>query len=352
VLADQAQIDATQAQVETSKVSLDQASEQPLRRHRSQARRVARPGRLPEPQQQQLIVAQYAFEKDKLALARTIGLPLAQKFRNWPTRRPYSAFDQPDVQAAIKQALDNRKDRKASAERPRPRGQRKAATYDRLPTVKADADYGDIGVQSAPFARHRGRDRDDHHSHLQRSAVPRRSQVAQSALDQQKDKQSDLDAQIEADVRDALLDIASSQQQVEVSTPMSSCPKKFCPKRSSATRPASATIWPSPTRSRPWPRPTANTSTASTSTTWPSSIWPVPWVWRRTTKNIWEVSERGGRNSSPRRAAGTETAAEAPKKSRRGIIFIVLAVIDRRGRHFTGARPSPKTPTTRRSTAI
>ena len=36
--------------------------------------------------QQQLIVAQNALEKDKLALARTIGLPLEQKF-NLSTRR-------------------------------------------------------------------------------------------------------------------------------------------------------------------------------------------------------------------------------------------------------------------------
>jgi len=42
------------------------------------------------------------------------------------------------------------------------------------------------------------------------------AQVAQSQLDQQRDQQNDLDEQIEADVRDALLDIASSQQQVEV----------------------------------------------------------------------------------------------------------------------------------------
>jgi len=216
VLADQAQIDATQAQVETSKVSLDQATNNhdagtapKLDQLRAQVDY--------QSQQQQLIVAKNSFEKDKLALARTIGLPLGQKF-NLADVVPYQAFDQPDVQAAIKQALDNRKDRKASAEETQATtDERKAATYDRLPTVEADADYGAIGVNLR-------------HSHgtvdatgtitipiFKEARFRGEAQVSQAALDQQKDQQSDLDAQIEADVRDSLLDIASSQQQVEVS---------------------------------------------------------------------------------------------------------------------------------------
>jgi outer membrane protein TolC len=216
VLADQAQIESTQAQLETSKVSLDQAS----RNHDA--------GTAPKLDQlraqvdtqsleQQLIVAKNTKEKDKLALARTIGLPLAQNFEP-ADKAPYAAFDQPDIQTAIKQALANRKDRQASAEQTKSaEDQRKAATYDRLPTLKADADYGDIGTNVGT-------------SHgtvdatgtltipiFKEAQFRGEAQVAQSALDQQRDQQSDLDAQIEADVRDALLDIASSQQQVEVS---------------------------------------------------------------------------------------------------------------------------------------
>jgi outer membrane protein TolC len=215
VLADQAQIQATEAQVETSKVSLDQATSN------HSAGTAPRLDQLRaqvdyQTQQQQLIVAKNAFEKDKLALARTIGLPLGQKF-DLADAVPYKAFDQPDVQAAIKQALDNRKDRKASAEETQATvDERKAATYDRLPTVEADADYGAIGTNLR-------------HSHgtvdatgtitipiFKEARFRGEAQVAQAALDQQKDQQSDLDAQIEADVRDALLDIASTEQQVQV----------------------------------------------------------------------------------------------------------------------------------------
>lgn len=216
VLADQAQIEATQAQVETSKVSLDQATSN------HQAGTAPRLDQLRaqvdyQSLQQQLIVAKNTAEKDKLALAHIIGLPLAQKFE-LADQAPYAAFDQPDVQTAIKQALDTRKDRQASAEITKANeDQRKAATYDRLPTVKADADYGDIGVNVR-------------HSHgtvdatgtitipiFKEMQFRGEAQVAQAQLDQQRAQQSDLDAQIEADVRDALLDIASSQQQVEVS---------------------------------------------------------------------------------------------------------------------------------------
>jgi outer membrane protein TolC len=216
ILADEAQIESTQAQVETSKVSLDQAT------NNHQAGTAPKLDELRaqvdyQSLQQQLIAARNARDKDMLALARTIGLPLGQKFEV-ADKAPYSAFDQPDVQQAIQQALANRKDRQASAELTKANeDQRKAATYDRLPTLKAEADYGDIGVNVR-------------HSHgtgnatgtltipiFKEAQYRGEAQVAQSALDQQRDQQSDLDAQIEADVRDALLDIASSQQQVEVS---------------------------------------------------------------------------------------------------------------------------------------
>jgi len=215
VLADQAQIESTEQQVSTSKVSLDQATSN---HSAGTAPRLDELRAQVDYQslQQQLIVAKNAKEKDKLALARTIGLPLGQSF-GLADKAPYSAFDQPDVQQAIKQALANRKDRQASAEATKgDEDARKAAAYDRLPTVKAEADYGDIGVNVR-------------HSHgtvdatgtitipiFKEAQYRGEAQVAQSQLDQQRFQQSDLDAQIEADVRDALLDIASSQQQVEV----------------------------------------------------------------------------------------------------------------------------------------
>ncbi len=216
VVADQARIDTTEAEVKTSKVSLDQASDSHAA-GTSPKLDVLRAQVDYQSLEQQLIVARNQLEKDKLALARTIGLPLEQKFTLADTV-PYSAFDQPNVQEAIKQALANRKDRSASIETTAADvDQRKAATADRLPTIKAEADYGDIGV-NVRTSHGTGNATGTVTIPIFKEAQFRgEAGVAQSQLDEQRDKQSDLDAQIEADVRDALLDIASSQQQVEVS---------------------------------------------------------------------------------------------------------------------------------------
>jgi outer membrane protein TolC len=217
VIADETQVASVQAQVSTSKVSLDQASAN----HQAGTAPLLDELRARVDYQtleQQLIVAQNALEKDKLALARTIGLPLAQTF-NLTDKAPYSAFDQLDVDATIRQAHANRKDLAAMVEQVKAaKEQRKAATADRLPTLKFNGDYGDIGTTLS-------------HSHGTGNATGNLSvplfkeyefrgeaQVAQAQLDTERAQLSDKNAQVDADVRDALLDIASSQKQVEVAT--------------------------------------------------------------------------------------------------------------------------------------
>ncbi|HWA95522.1 MAG TPA: TolC family protein [Terracidiphilus sp.] len=214
-LADEANVESVKAQVATAKVSLGQA----VASHQAgTAPRIDELRARVDYQsfEQKLITAQNALEKDKLALARTIGLPLAQSF-NLADKAPYAALDKVDVDAAIHEAEANRKDLAAMTEQTKSaEEQRKAATVDRLPTVKAEADYGDIGVNVR-------------HSHGTGNAsgtlsVPLfkeyglrgEAQVAQAQLDSAKDKLSDKKAQIEADVRDAVLDIEAAQKQVEV----------------------------------------------------------------------------------------------------------------------------------------
>jgi outer membrane protein TolC len=215
VLADESRIDSVEAQVATAKISLDQASAN----HQAGTAPLLDELRARVDYQsldQQLIVARNALEKDKLALARTIGLPLAQSFTLADTV-PYAVFDQIDIAAAIRQAHVNRKDLAAMVEQARAaEEQRKAATAARLPTLKFTGDYGDIGVNvgsshgtgnaagtmSVPL--------------FKEFALRGQAQQAQAQLDTAQAQLSDMNAQVDADVRDALLDIASSQQQVEV----------------------------------------------------------------------------------------------------------------------------------------
>lgn len=215
VLADEARVISYQAQVATAKVSLDQA----VASHQAGTAPMLDELRARVDEQsleQQLITAQNALEKDKLALARTIGLPLAQKF-DLADRAPYSAFDELDIDAAIRQAHANRKDLAALLEQTKAaEEQRKAATADRYPTIAAAADYGDIGVN----VRHSHGTVDSTGSIsipiFREYAFRGEAQVAQAQLDTERAQLSDMNAQVDADVRDALLDIASAQKQVAV----------------------------------------------------------------------------------------------------------------------------------------
>lgn len=215
VLADQARVSSEEAQVATAKISLDQA----IQNHQAGTAPMLDELRARVDYQsieQQLIAARDAREKDKLALARTIGLPVAQAF-NVVDTAPYSVFDQFDVDKLIQQAEANRKDLAAMVEQTAAAAeQRKAATAARLPVVSAAADYGDIGTTLG-------------HSHgtvdatgtvsvpiFKEYGLRGQAQEAQAQLDTAQAQLSDKKAQIEADVRDALLDIAAAQKQVEV----------------------------------------------------------------------------------------------------------------------------------------
>jgi outer membrane protein TolC len=215
VLADQTNVSSVQAQVDTAKVSLNQAVDN----HQAGTAPLLDELRARVDYQsleQQLIAAQNSLDKDKLALARTIGLPLAQSF-NLTDTAPYAPFDQLDADALIQQAKASRKDLAALVEQTAAAtDQRKAATAARFPTVETDADYGDIGTTLA-------------HSHgtvdadaalsvpvFKEFALRGQAEQAQAELDTSKAQLSDKNAQIESDVRDALLDIASAQKQVEV----------------------------------------------------------------------------------------------------------------------------------------
>jgi outer membrane protein TolC len=215
VIADQTQVESVEAQGATAKVSLDQASAN----HQAGTAPLLDELRARVDSQtldQELIVARNSLEKDKLALARTIGLPLAQKF-NLTDKAPYAAFDELDVDATISRAHANRKDLAAMVEMTKAAEEtRKQATANRLPKVTFNGDYGDIGPTLG-------------HSHgtgdasgtltvpvFAEFALRGVADQAQAQLDIQRAELSDKNAQVDADVRDALLDIASSQKQVEV----------------------------------------------------------------------------------------------------------------------------------------
>jgi outer membrane protein TolC len=214
-IADAALVQSAQAEVDTSKVSLDQAQGN----HEAGTAPLLDELRAKvdyQTQQQTLIAAQNAYQKDKIALARAIGLPLEQQFELTDTV-PYARFDQLDPDKTVQQALANRSDLKALEEQvAAAENARKAATAERFPTITFNGDYGDIGINP-------------NHSHgtgdavgsldvpiFEEAKLRGDAKQAQSQLEQMRARLSDMRGQISADVRDSILDIQAAEKLVEV----------------------------------------------------------------------------------------------------------------------------------------
>jgi outer membrane protein TolC len=166
-------------------------------------------------EQQQLIATQNDFAKNKLSLARTIGLPLDQKY-DLSDKEPFAALDTPDPEQAFQSALKQRKDLAAANEQlEAAKASQKAAFDQQLPVASFSGDFGDLGTTPG-------------HSHatysatgqvsapiLQLAKVHGDEQVADAQYDQAKAKLSDQVQQVNQDVRDAILDIQSAAKLVD-----------------------------------------------------------------------------------------------------------------------------------------
>jgi outer membrane protein TolC len=214
-IADASLIESDQAQVDTSKVSLDQA----VANHQAGTSPLLDELRARvdyQTQEQALISAQNQYEKDKIALARAIGLLLEQKF-TLTDQAPYAVLDNLDPDSLVQQADHDRSDLKAMTEQVAAAKDSKAsAKAERYPTIDFEGDYGDIGVN---FGNSHGTG--DAEGTLtiplfEEGKLRGDARVAQSQLDQKNAQLSDLQGQISADVRDSILDIKSAQQRVEV----------------------------------------------------------------------------------------------------------------------------------------
>ena len=215
-VADASRIESAQAQVNTSKVSLDQA----VANHQAGTAPLLDELRARvdyQTQQQTLITAQNQYEKDKIALARAIGLSLEQNYA-LADQAPFQALDNLDANAAVQQGLAHRRDLQALQQQvDAAKASRSAATAERYPTVALSADYGVIGPTLA-------------HSHgtfdavgtatvplFEEAQLRGDAQAAQSQLEQKQAQLNDLRGQISADVRDSILDIQAAARQVAVS---------------------------------------------------------------------------------------------------------------------------------------
>lgn len=167
-------------------------------------------------QRQRLLSLENDFAKQKINLARITGLPPNDRYEI-ANDVPFAAAPVASVGDAVKQALEQRADIKAAEAQVRAAERaRSAARAERLPSLSVSADYGAIGTNPAQ-------------SHgtfsvvgslrvpiWQGGRVGGDIEQADAALTQRQAELDDLRSRVEADVRDAYLDIQAAASQVDV----------------------------------------------------------------------------------------------------------------------------------------
>lgn len=148
VLAESARVDSAKAQVDSAQAIFQQASDRftaglnaKIDMTRSQVEL--------QTQQQRLTAEQAEYAKEKIGLARLIGLSPAQSYA-LADNMPYAPLENITLEQALTLAAQNRSDLKAAdAQLHAAEYARKAAVAEHYPTLGIVADYGVIGINPA-----------------------------------------------------------------------------------------------------------------------------------------------------------------------------------------------------------
>ena len=214
--ADEARVETVDAQVKTAQSLYDQASDQ-VTAGTSPAIDGLRAQVELKTRQQQLIQAKNDFAIEKLTLGRVIGLAPGQQFEI-ADKSPYEPFAGMTVEDALKRAYESRSDFQAAlADVRSAEYSRKAAAAGYLPSFSVSADYGVAGT--LPSVSTHGVF--DARGTLtvpifQGGHVHGDILEADARLEQSRQRLENLRAQVDADVRTALLNIESGEEQVAV----------------------------------------------------------------------------------------------------------------------------------------
>jgi outer membrane protein TolC len=214
-LAGGARLDTAQAQLQTAQALYEKAVNQ-QNAGVSPAIDTLRAKVEMQTRQQQLILARNDYAKQKLGLARIIGLPTGQEF-DLVDKAPYEPLAAMGLEESLQRAYTSRSDYLAAAQQLRGAERfRKAATAENFPSIDIAANYGDLGVTPG-------------NSHgtfqvtgslnipiFQGGKIHADVLQAEATLRQDRQQLDNLRGQIEYEVRTALLDLSSASEQVEV----------------------------------------------------------------------------------------------------------------------------------------
>jgi outer membrane protein TolC len=214
-LAQSARVDTAQADVETAQALYDKAADQ-QKAGVSPAIDTLRARVELQSRQQQLIVARNDYAKQKLTLARVIGLPPGQEF-GLTTEAPYEPLATAPLEEDLQRAYASRPDYLAAAQQVRSAEKfRRAATAEHYPSLDLAGNYGAAGIRPGSS-----------HGVFEVGATLNipifaggkiHSDVleAEATLRQSRQQLENLRGQIDYEIRTARLDLTAAADQVEV----------------------------------------------------------------------------------------------------------------------------------------
>jgi outer membrane protein TolC len=216
VIAAQARVLSAQAQIDTAQALFKQTQDRrsvglspQIDVNRSQVQL--------QTERQRLMSLQNDLAKQKINLARIVGLPPVDNYEVIDDI-PYSPPPDLTLEQGLQQAFENRADLKSAEAQVRAADRaRSAARSARLPSLAFSADYGAIGINPG----------ESHGTFTvvgtlripiwEGGRTEGEIQEADAAVGQRRAELDDLKGRIEADVRDAFLDLQTAANQMEVS---------------------------------------------------------------------------------------------------------------------------------------
>jgi outer membrane protein TolC len=214
-IADEARIETADAQVKSAQAVYDQAADQ-VNAGTSPAIDGLRAKVELQTRQQQLIQAKNNYAIQKLTVARVIGLAPGQEFE-FTDKSPYQPFEGITVDEALKRAYASRFDYQAAlADERAAQFSRKAAVAGYYPSLSFNADYGTAGSHPSTATQVMDARGTLSIPIFQGGSVHGDVLQADARLEQSRERLDNLRAQIDADVRTALLNLQSSADQVNV----------------------------------------------------------------------------------------------------------------------------------------
>lgn len=214
-VADEARIATDEAQVQTAQTVFDQATDQVEAGTAADIDALRSKVEL-QTRQQQLIQARNDFAIQKITVARVIGLATNQDF-DLTDRSPYQPLENMTIEDVLGRAYGSRSDYRAAMTEVRAAElSRKAAVAGYFPSLSFGADYGTGGAHPSNATRVYDIRGTLSIPIFTGNRVQGDIQQADARLEQARERLDNLRAQIEADVRTALLNLQSSAEQVQV----------------------------------------------------------------------------------------------------------------------------------------